>query len=140
MHRALAYWRADAQWRVALILLRITKIEFSLIKWWSFVKSGDYSKNNIQLDKKSQKGLTTETVNSFYSDIIMISCKKDMKRQIYVHFGDTRPHRAVLEIHPYYLFSNWCAIDLYLRTKARIYSVKKNLLSKPSRVHHIFSA
>ena len=63
-----------------------------------------------------------------------------MKNYTYVHFGDTRPHRVVLEIHPYYLFSKWCVIDLYLRTKTRIYSAKKNLFSKLFFTHHIFSA
>ena len=61
-----------------------------------------------------------------------------MKRDTYVHFGDT-PHWAVLKIHSYCLFSKWCVIDLHLRTNKRIYSVKKNLFSKPSRAHHIFS-
>ena len=63
-----------------------------------------------------------------------------MKRYTYVHFDDTGPHRAVLETDPYYLFSKLCVIDLYLRTKTRIYSVKKNLFSKPSPAHHNFSA
>ena len=66
--------------------------------------------------------------------------KRHMKRYTYVHFGDTRPHQAVFEIHPYYLFSKWYAIDLYLSTKTRIHLLKKNLFIEPSRTHHIFSA
>ena len=60
-----------------------------------------------------------------------------MKSYTYVHFGDTRPHQALLEIHPCYLFSKWCVIDLHLRTKGRIYSLKKNIFGKPSHTHHI---
>ena len=70
----------------------------------------------------------------------MIPCKKGhVKSYTYVHFGDTCPHRALVEIHPYHLFCKRCITDLYLKTKARIYSEKKNLFSKPSRAHHISS-
>ena len=71
----------------------------------------------------------------------MISWKKGhIKSHTHIDFGDTRPHRVLLEIHPSHIFSRWCVIDLYLRTKTRIYSVKKNLFSKPSHAYHIFSA
>ena len=64
--------------------------------------------------------------------------KRLIKSYTYVHFGDTCPYQALLEIHPYYLFSKWCVIDLHLRTKARIYSLNKNIFNKPSGAHHIF--